>query len=61
MAAARILRALRLLADEPGGMTLAQLHLHLGVPKTSMHALLRGLVAEGYLQRSDTDCTESYA
>jgi DNA-binding IclR family transcriptional regulator len=54
MAPARVLRALRLLADEPNGMTLAQLHAQLGVPKTSMHALLRSLVAEGFLQRSDT-------
>jgi len=54
MALARVLRVLRLLADEPDGMTLAQLQPQLGVPKTSLHALLRGLVADAYLQRSDT-------
>lgn len=53
MALARVLRVLRLLADEPDGMTLAHLQAQLGVPKTSLHALLRGLVADGYLQRTD--------
>lgn len=54
MALARVLRALRVLADEPDGLTLAQLMVQLGAPKTSVHSLLRGLTAEGYLQRHDT-------
>ncbi|HEY8706888.1 MAG TPA: IclR family transcriptional regulator [Burkholderiaceae bacterium] len=54
MALARVLRALRSLADEPDGLTLAQLMVQLGAPKTSVHSLLRGLTAEGYLQRHDT-------
>lgn len=54
MALGRVLRALRVLADEPDGLTLAELMLQLGAPKTSVHSLLRGLAAEGYLQRHDT-------
>jgi DNA-binding IclR family transcriptional regulator len=53
MALARVLRTLRSLADEPDGLTLAQLMFLLGAPKTSVHSLLRGLAAEGYLQRHD--------
>ncbi|MCW5656943.1 MAG: IclR family transcriptional regulator [Burkholderiaceae bacterium] len=53
MVLARALRVLQTLTDAPYGLTLARLHSQLGVPKTSMHALLRGLVAEGYVQRSD--------
>lgn len=53
MALARVLRALRSLADEPNGLTLAQLMVQLAAPKTSVHSLLRGLTAEGYLQRHD--------
>ncbi|HRH85718.1 MAG TPA: IclR family transcriptional regulator [Rubrivivax sp.] len=49
----RVLRVLRVLADEPDGTTLAELHVRLGVPKTSMHALLRALFTEGYVQRFD--------
>lgn len=51
MALVRVLRVLRLLADEPDGQTLAQLMNELGAPKTSVHSLLRGLAAEGYVQR----------
>ncbi len=51
MALARVLRTLRLLADEPDGSTLAQLMIQLGAPKTSVHSLLRGLMATGYVQR----------
>jgi DNA-binding IclR family transcriptional regulator len=47
----RVLSLLRLLAGEPAGLTLARLHPMLGAPKTSVHALLRGLVGEGYVQR----------
>jgi DNA-binding IclR family transcriptional regulator len=54
MALGRVLRALRLLADEPDGLTLAEFMVQLGAPKTSVHSLLRGLAAEGYLQRHDT-------
>ncbi len=49
----RVLRVLRVLADAHDGTTLAELHVRLGVPKTSMHVLLRTLLAEGYVQRSD--------
>lgn len=54
MALARVLRALRVLADDPDGLTLAQLMVQLRAPKTSVHSLLRGLAAEGYLQRHET-------
>ncbi|MEO8296607.1 MAG: IclR family transcriptional regulator [Burkholderiales bacterium] len=54
MALARVLRALRVLAAEPDGLTLAELTVQLGAPKTSVHSLLRGLAAERYLQRHDT-------
>lgn len=53
MALARVLRALRALADAPDGLTLAELMLQIGAPKTSVHSLLQGLTAEGYLQRHD--------
>lgn len=53
MALARVLRTLRLLADEPDGLTLAQLMVLLDAPKTSVHSLLRGLTAAGYLHRFD--------
>lgn len=51
MSLSRVLTLLRLLAAEPAGLTLAWLHPMLGAPKTSVHALLRGLVGEGYVQR----------
>jgi len=51
MSLSRVLTLLRLLAAEPAGLTLARLHAMLGAPKTSVHALLRGLVGEGYVQR----------
>lgn len=51
MALSRVLTLLRLLAAEPAGLPLARLHPMLGAPKTSVHALLRGLVGEGYVQR----------
>lgn len=51
MSLSRVLTLLRLLAAEPAGLTLARLHPMLGAPKTSVHALLRGLVGEGYVQR----------
>lgn len=51
MSLSRVLTLLRLLAAEPAGLTLAQLQPMLGAPKTSVHALLRGLVGEGYVQR----------
>lgn len=50
----RVLRVLRLLANAPHGMTLAQLCAQLGVPKASLHVLLRGLLGDNYVQRSDT-------
>lgn len=53
MALTRVLHLLRLLADRPGGLSLAQLSAALGAPKTSVLSLLRGLTAHCYLQRSD--------
>lgn len=54
MALGRVLRVLSALAAEPDGLTLAELMLQLGAPKTSVHSLLNGLAAEGFLQRHDT-------
>jgi len=51
MSLSRVLTLLRLLSAQPAGLTLARLHPMLGAPKTSVHALLRGLVGEGYVQR----------
>lgn len=51
MSLARVLGLLRLMAAEPAGVSLARLHQKLGAPKTSIHALLQGLVEEGYAQR----------
>ncbi|MBC5762901.1 IclR family transcriptional regulator [Ramlibacter albus] len=51
MSLARVLGLLRLMAAEPAGVSLSSLHQKLGAPKTSVHALLRGLVEEGYAQR----------
>jgi DNA-binding IclR family transcriptional regulator len=53
MAMARVLHTLRLLANEPEGLTLTQLISRLDAPKTSIHAILKGLATEGYLQRQD--------
>lgn len=54
MALERVLRTLRLLADDPDGLTLSQLKEQLGAPKTSVHSLLQGLAAAGYVQRHDS-------
>lgn len=54
MALERVLRTLRLLADVPGGLTLSQLKDQIGAPKTSVHSLLQGLAAGGYVQRHDS-------
>ena len=53
MALTRVLHLLRLLADRPGGLSLAQLSAALEAPKTSVLSLLRGLTAHCYLQRRD--------
>ncbi|AEB84233.1 helix-turn-helix domain-containing protein [Alicycliphilus denitrificans] len=53
MALTRVLHLLRLLADRPGGLSLAQLSAALEAPKTSVLSLLRGLTAHCYLQRKD--------
>ncbi len=45
MALERVLRTLRLLADEPDGLTLSQLMAQIQAPKTSVHSLLQGLAA----------------
>lgn len=52
MSLARVLQLLRLLADQPPGMALAELCVSMHAPKTSVLSLLRGLTAHGYLQRS---------
>lgn len=52
MALVRVLGVLRSLADNPDGQTLAQLMNEIGTPKTSVHSLLRGLAAEGYVTRN---------
>jgi DNA-binding IclR family transcriptional regulator len=54
MALDRVLRTLRLLADSPDGLTLSQLKEQIGAPKTSVHSLLQGLAAGGYVQRHDS-------
>jgi len=54
MALDRVLRTLRLLADAPGGLTLSQLKDQIRAPKTSVHSLLQGLAAGGYVQRHDS-------
>ncbi len=54
MALTRVLQLLRLLADAPAGLALAPLCVAMNAPKTSVLSLLRGLTAQGYLQRSDT-------
>ena len=54
MALERVLRTLRLLADEPDGLTLSQLMAQIDAPKTSVHSLLQGLAAAAYVQRHDS-------
>jgi IclR family acetate operon transcriptional repressor len=54
MALERVLRTLRLLADEPDGLTLSQLMAQIEAPKTSVHSLLQGLAAAAYVQRHDS-------
>ncbi|MGB5857735.1 MAG: IclR family transcriptional regulator [Pseudomonas aeruginosa] len=54
MALERVLRTLRLLADDPDGLTLSQLKAQIEAPKTSVHSLLQGLTAAGYVQRHDS-------
>lgn len=54
MALQRVLRTLRLLADDPDGLTLSQLKEQIEAPKTSMHSLLQGLTAGGYVVRQDS-------
>ncbi len=54
MALERVLRTLRLLADEPDGLTLSQLMAQIEAPKTSVHSLLHGLAAAAYVQRHDS-------
>lgn len=54
MSHARVLLALRVLADDPDGLTLSQLKDQLAAPKTSVHSLLRGMTAAGYVQRHDS-------
>lgn len=50
----RILGLIEVLARDPDGYSLAQLSSELGSPKSSLLMLLRSLVADGYMLRSDS-------
>jgi DNA-binding IclR family transcriptional regulator len=49
----RTVQLLELLADTPGRLTLADLQRRLGVPKSSLHGLLRTLVMSGWVEERD--------
>jgi DNA-binding IclR family transcriptional regulator len=48
-AIARVLRVIEALAAQPGGHTLAELSVAMGIPKSSLFAILKGLDQEGYV------------
>jgi DNA-binding IclR family transcriptional regulator len=48
----RTVQLLELLADTPDRLTLAELQRRLGVPKSSLHGLLRTLVARGWVDEN---------
>lgn len=48
-AIARVLRVIEALAAEPRGRSLAALSVDMGVPKSSLFAILKGLEQEGYV------------
>jgi DNA-binding IclR family transcriptional regulator len=52
--AGRTLDLLELLADEPRPWTLVDLARELGIPKSSLHGLLRTLTARGWVRTDDT-------
>jgi DNA-binding IclR family transcriptional regulator len=52
--AGRTLDLLELLADRPGPWTLVDLARELGIPKSSLHGLLRTLTARGWVQADET-------
>lgn len=49
----RTVELLETLADAPGSLTLAELQRLLGVPKSSLHGLLRTLVATGWVEEDE--------
>ncbi len=49
----RTVELLEALADAPGRLTLAELQRRLGVPKSSLHGLLRTLVATGWVEEDE--------
>lgn len=49
----RVLQVLAALAADPDGLTLAELCRHLGLPKTSVHTMIRLLESAGYVSRDD--------
>lgn len=50
---ARSLDILEHLAIHPGGATLTDLHVHLNIPVSSLHNILRTMVQKGYLTRNE--------
>jgi DNA-binding IclR family transcriptional regulator len=52
--AGRTLDLLELLADQPGPWTLVDLARELGIPKSSLHGLLRTLTGRGWVHTDDT-------
>ena len=48
-AIARVLRVIEVLAAEPRGLSLAELSVLMGVPKSSLFAILKGLQQQGYV------------
>jgi len=50
----RAFSLLRLLADEPQGMNLSAISLHLDVPKSSLSSTLKALTDQGFLSRKGT-------
>ena len=47
----RVLRILELLTSQPEGLTQTEIHIRLGLPKSSTHALLATMVARGFLEQ----------
>ncbi len=58
--AARVLRVIELLTDEPGPMTFAEIVGHLGPPKSSDHAVQQTMVNRGYLRLDPHTRTYSF-
>lgn len=49
----RVMAILELAASEPGGVRLADLATRMDAPKSSLHGLVRGLAATGYLREAE--------